>query len=100
MPLTIKQFNKLATKDDLKDLRKEMIAKSDLKIISSKRLKRSDVHIDLILNKLKNISKDFEDIKKSFIQNRIFHEKMSAKIESLEKRVIKLEIKASIKATK
>ena len=48
MPLSINQFNKLATKDELKELKKEMLSKKEY---------------NKIMNTLDGISKDVKDIK-------------------------------------
>ena len=48
MPLSINQFNKLATNDELKELKKEMLSKKEY---------------NKIMNTLDGISKDVKDIK-------------------------------------
>jgi hypothetical protein len=85
MPLTIKQFNKLATKDDLEDLRKEMATKED---------------INKILNVVDGLAKNVNDFQAELASNITAHDRMTKNFESLEKRVIKLEIKAGIKIAK
>jgi len=85
MSLTPKQFNKLATKEDLKNLKEEMASKKD---------------INKILTAVDGLAKNVQDFQAELVSNQMAHDRMQKYIESLEKRIVKIELRTGIRRIK
>ncbi|MDD5071532.1 MAG: hypothetical protein PHQ42_02230 [Patescibacteria group bacterium] len=78
MTLTPEQFNKLATKEDLKEfLKKEEFEEAKSEILGA---------VDAVMHKL-------DDIEHAFVSNQAAHDRMSETITNHEVRIKKLELK-------
>jgi chromosome segregation ATPase len=82
MTLTPKQFNKLATKNDLN----KFATKVDL-----------DEKFNKLLSAIDGLSKKVGDFQAELMSNQTAHDRMQKHIESLEKRIIKIELRTGIK---
>ena len=69
MTITLKQFNQLATKEDLK----EFVTKKYL-----------DKKVDKILNSVDGIAKRFDTIETEFKMDKLAHDRMQKQIDKLE----------------
>lgn len=69
MTITPKQFNQLATKEDLKDF------------VTKKYL---DKKVDKILNSVDGLAKQFDTIETEFKSDKIAHDRMQKQIDKLE----------------
>lgn len=87
MTLTPKQFNLIATKDDLGNLEEKIDKKMDKKI-------------DRVLNAVDGLAKNVQDFQAELASNQFAHDRMQKYIESLEKRIIRVELKTGIKTIK
>jgi predicted nucleic acid-binding Zn-ribbon protein len=87
MTLTPKQFNLIATKDDLN---------TGLNALE----KKIDNKIDKVLNAIDGLAKNVQDFQTELASNQGAHDRMQKYIESLEKRVIRIEIKTGLKTKK
>ncbi|MEA3464087.1 MAG: hypothetical protein U9R14_03370 [Patescibacteria group bacterium] len=81
MPITPEQFNKIATKDDLKELKEEMAAKED---------------INKILTAVDGIAKQHEDFKAELTANQGAHDRFEEKFIKTDKRIQVVEEKFNI----
>ena len=73
MPLTPEQFNKLVTKDDLKELEERLDAKIDKKI-------------DRVLTAVDGIAKKHKDFETELAANQGAHDRFEERIKNLEKK--------------
>ena len=86
MTLTPKQFNKLATKDDVGEIKKDLAGvKGDVR---------------KILTAVDGLAKNVQDFQAELASNQIAHDRMQKHIESLEKRIIKIELRTGIRTKK
>jgi len=80
MTLTPEQFNKIATKEDLRELEEKIDTKIDKKI-------------DQVLTAVDGLTKTVKDFHIEMASNQGAHDRMSDKINSHEVRIKKLEYK-------
>ena len=80
MELTPKQFDILATKQDLEDLKQEMVTKNDF---------------NQLLTTMDGIAKDINDIKTEKTAHQSAHDRIQEKIDDHEGRLNELELKAA-----
>lgn len=73
MTLTPEQFNKLATKEDLKNL----YNKEEL-----------DYKFDKILTAVDGLAKEVRDMRSEFASNQVAHDRFEVRISELEERVL------------
>ena len=78
MTLTPEQFNKLATKDDLDKIRKEMTNKDDL---------------NKVLSAVDVLAKKFDNFHAEMAANQAAHDRFEKDINDLKKRILLLESK-------
>jgi len=86
MVLSPKQFNLLATKKDLKNLRREMVTKKEF-----------DEKSDKLLTAIDGLTKKVSDFQAELTSNQTAHDRMQKYIESLDKRVTKIELRTGIR---
>ena len=84
MTLTPEQFNKLATKEDLKDLEEKIVSKEEFREF------KSDV-----LGAVDGLAKKFDNFSAEMAANRAAHERFEEAIDSLKNRVSVLERKST-----
>ncbi len=82
MTITAKQFNKIALKEDLKNF----VTKDDLNEKSDK-----------ILTAIDGLCKRVSDFQAELASNQMAHDRMQKYIESLDKRITRVELRAGIK---
>jgi len=105
MTLTPEQFNKLATKEDLKDLKNKMASKEDLNkladrtdkvviklIATSENLGRVENKVDILtenvsilLTSVDGLAKKLDDIEHAFVSNQAAHDRFESRLERIEK---------------
>ena len=81
MALTPEQFNKIATKEDLKELKREMATKED---------------INKILTAVDGIAKKHQDFETEFVSNIGAHDRFEEKFIKTDKRIKVVERKLNI----
>ncbi len=86
MTLTPKQFNMLASKQDLKDLEARLVSKIDF-----------DEKFDKLLTAVDGLAKKVNDFQAELASNQTAHDRMQKYIESLDKRITKVELRTGIK---
>jgi hypothetical protein len=84
MTLTPKQFNLLATKDDLKKLEEKLDQKFEGKF-------------DKILTAVDVLAKNVQNFQEELLSNQVAHDRMQKYIESLDKRLTRVELRTGIK---
>ena len=84
MSLTPEQFNKLATKDDLKEFKEEI-----------KEETVSKVEFNKMMTTIDGIAKNVKDIKEEKTANQGAHDRMQGGINNNSKRINKLELKTA-----
>ncbi len=89
MPLTPKQFNKLATKDDLKDLEKKLVSKKEF-----------TGKIDQVLTAVDGLAKNVQDFQTELASNQTAHDRYQKSFEAIEKRLLRIELRTGIKTKK
>jgi len=105
MTLTLEQFNKIATKEDLRNLENRMASKEDLNkladrtdkvviklIATSENLDRVENKVDVLtenistlLTSVDGLAKKLDDIEHAFVSNQAAHDRFEGRLERIEK---------------
>lgn len=82
MTLTPEQFNKIATKEDLKELEEKLVTKVEM-----------NEKIDQVLTAIDGLAKSVNDFRAEMASNQGAHDRMSDNINDHEIKLKKLELK-------